>query len=338
MKIFKYRLLNHIVFWIFIYLFYSLPAVISSGDYADALINLTLIPFDILTVYTVIGFLIPNFLFKKRILIFLGGTLAAISVNIFITQFFKYHIHPQLGFWMVKRDLPVDIFYGFLTNFMIVGMASAMKLISHSFKMQLVQSEIERRSIQSELGVLKSQINPHFLFNVLNNIDSLIFENKEKASNAIFLLSRIMRFMLQESSEEKVLLEKELSYIADYLELAKLSFVNPEFLEYEVTGSTAGKVIPPLLFIPVIENAIKHCNKQSPAPGVSIRFNVGDDAIELETSNYIKKNPAKLPDNSTGTGLKNVRKRMNLLYGENFDFRIKPTENKFFVYLKTPLL
>jgi sensor histidine kinase YesM len=337
MKIFKYRLINHIVFWIFIYLFYSLPAVIASGDYADALINLTLIPFDILTVYTVIGFLIPKYLFNKRILVFLAGSFAAISINILITQYFKYHIHPLLGFWMVRRALPVDLFYGFLTNFMIVGMASAMKLVSHSFKMQLVQSEIERRSVQSELAILKSQINPHFLFNVLNNIDSLIFENKEKASNAIFLLSRIMRFMLQESTEEKVLLEKELSYIGDYLELAKLSFADPGFLEYDVKGSTAGKVIPPLLFIPIIENAIKHCNKQSQSPGVTVQFRIGDDTIELETSNYIKKNPFKIQDNSSGTGLKNVRKRLNLLYGEDFEFRITPSDNRFNVYLKTPL-
>lgn len=337
MKIFKYRILNHIVFWIFIYLFYSLPPFITSGDFENALINLTLVPFDILTVYFIIGFLIPKFLFNKRVLLFLAGALSAIGVNILIAQSLKYNLHPFLGLWIMPRPLEVDLFYGFLTNFMIVGLASAMKLVSHSFKMQLLQSEIERRSVQSELGILKSQINPHFLFNVLNNIDSLIFENKEKASNAIFLLSRIMRFMLQESVEEKVLLEKELSYIGDYLELAKLSFAKPEFLEFEISGATANKVIPPLLFIPIIENAIKHCNKQSPSPGVVIRFRVGDESIELVTWNYLKNNPFKLPDSGTGTGLKNVNKRLKLLYNESFVLNINESENKFNVYLKTPL-
>jgi len=208
MKIFKYRLLNHIIFWIFIYSFYSLPAVISSGSFVNAKINLTLVPFDIITVYIIIGYLIPRFLFNKKFVIFLIGSALAIAFNIVVAQYFKYNIHPLMGFWIMPRALSVDLFYALLTNFMIVGMATAMKLLSHSFKMQLTQSEFERRSVQSELGVLRSQVNPHFLFNVLNNIDSLIFENKEKASNAIFLLSKIMRFMLHESSEEKVCLKK----------------------------------------------------------------------------------------------------------------------------------
>jgi two-component system, LytTR family, sensor kinase len=338
MKIFKYRLLNHIVFWIFIYLFYSLPPVLSSGDYATAKINLTLIPFDIITVYLIIGFLMPKYLFKGRLAIFIIGAFFAITVNILIAQFFKYYVHPMMGFWVLPRPFSTDLFYGLLTNFMIVGLASAIKLLRHSFKMELSQSELVRRNVQSELGILKTQINPHFLFNVLNNIDSLIFENREKASNAIFLLSKIMRFMLQESTEEKVSLEKELSYIEDYLELAKLSFEDPGFLDFEIVGKTGGRLVPPLLFIPIIENAIKHCNKQSPSPGIVIRFKADNNYISLDTSNYLKTNTFKLPDNSTGTGLRNVKKRLALLYGDKFSLDIRQGEDKFDVYLKVPLI
>ena len=337
MKIFKYRILNHIIFWIFIYAFYSLPAVISSGSFLNAKMNLTLIPFDIATVYFIISYLIPRFLFKKKFLILIVGAMLAIAINIAIAQYIKYYIHPKMGFWIMPRPLSTDLFYALLTNFMIVGMATAMKLLSHSFKIQLSQSEVERRNVQSELGILRSQVNPHFLFNVLNNIDALIFENKEKASNAIFLLSKIMRFMLQESTEENVLLDKELSYIEDYLDLAKLSFEAPGFLEFDVQGSVSGKMIPPLLFIPVIENAVKHCNKQSPPPGIEIKFIIDNKHISLTTSNYIKRNSFKLPDNSTGTGLKNVSKRLKLLYSENFDFRVNQAGEKFNVLLKVPL-
>ncbi|MBN1819605.1 MAG: histidine kinase [Prolixibacteraceae bacterium] len=337
MKIFKYRLLNHILFWISIYSFYSLPAIISSGSFANAKINLTLLPFDLITVYIIIGFLIPRFLFQKKFLLLIFGSALAIAFNIIVTQYFKYNIHPRMGYWIMPRPLSVDIFYALLTNFMIVGMATAMKLLSHSFKMQLTQSEFERRSVQSELGVLRSQVNPHFLFNVLNNIDSLIFENKEKASNAIFLLSKIMRFMLQESSEEKVMLDKELTYINDYLELAKLSFEDKNYVNFKITGEVGGKMVPPLLFIPVIENAVKHCNKQSPSPGISIHFTIGSNYIILETSNFTKSTSVKLPDNSSGTGLKNVKKRLAILYKENFTLKIEKTDNKFNVYLKTPL-
>jgi len=197
---------------------------------------------------------------------------------------------------------------------------------------------LERRSIRSELGVLRSQINPHFLFNVLNNIDSLIYEDKDKASNAIFLLSKIMRYMLKESNEEKAMLNSELEYIQDFIELSKLSFEDPKFLEFTSGGDFSGKQIPPLLFIPIIENTIKHCNKQSKSPGIQIEFKVTDNFIELKTSNFVKRNDFKLPDAGSGNGLKNVEKRLKLLFGENYVFEINNNMDKFDVYLKIPLL
>lgn len=338
MKIFKYRILNHILFWILIFSFYTIPLILSYGFNIEAFINIIYVPFDILAVYFVIEFLIPSFLFKKRnLLIFLLGTVAIISTNIVISQYIKYNIQPALGFWTVRHSMVVDLFYSLLSNFMIVGMASALKILRYTFNIQLTQSELERRSVQSELGILRSQVNPHFLFNVLNNIDALIFEDKEKASNAIFLLSKIMRFMLQESSEEKVMLDKELDYIKDYLELAKLSFKDPKFLEFSTSGNITGKQIPPLLFIPIIENAIKHCNKQAGSPGIQIKFNAESDYIELSTSNSVKRNDFKLPDSATGTGLKNVEKRLILLHGENYIFDIDRNMDNFEVYLKVPL-
>ncbi len=339
MKIFKFRILNHILFWIFIYAFYTAPFVVTYGFEPDAFINLIYLPFDIITVYLVIEFLIPRFLLKKRnFVIFILGVTVVIAANILMSQYIKYTIQPTLGFWISRRSLTVDIFYSLLTNFMIVGMASALKLFSYSYNIQLIQSELERRSIRSELGVLRSQINPHFLFNVLNNIDSLIYEDKDKASNAIFLLSKIMRYMLKESNEEKALLNNELEYIGDFIELAKLSFEDPKFLEFNISGDVNGKQIPPLLFIPIIENTIKHCNKQVKSPGIQIEFKVNDNFAELRTLNFVKRNDFKLPDSSSGNGLKNVEKRLKLLFGENYVFEIKNNMDKFEVYLKIPLL
>jgi LytS/YehU family sensor histidine kinase len=229
------------------------------------------------------------------------------------------------------------MFSWLVNNFMIVGTATALKLFSYSHTIQLKKSELERKTVQSELGILRSQVNPHFLFNVLNNIDALIYEDKDKASNAIFLLSKIMRYMLQESSHETVKLDKEITYIKDYLELAKLSFEDDTFLEFNSVGNAAGKHIPPLLFIPVIENAVKHCNKQSKSPGIQINFRVEKDFIELKTSNWIKRNDFKLPNSSTGTGLKNVEKRLKLLHGDNYIFDINRDMDKFDVYIKVPL-
>jgi sensor histidine kinase YesM len=339
MRIFKYRLINHVLFWIFIFAFYTAPRIAVYGFTKNAFVNFLYIPFDILTVYFVIEYLIPRFVFRKRqLLIFAFGTISAIGINIAISHYIMYNVQPAVGFWTIKSSFVVELFNWLVGSFMIVGTACALKLFSYSYNIQLKQSELEKRSIRSELGVLRSQINPHFLFNVLNNIDSLIFEDKEKASNAIFLLSKIMRYMLKESNEEKALLQNELEYIKDYLELARLSFSDPEFLEFTHTGECNSKQAPPLLFIPLIENTIKHCNKQSVSPGIKIDFKIGEDIIELRTSNFIKRNDFKLPDDSSGNGLKNVEKRLKLLFDDNYRFDIKNDMDKFEVYLKIPVI
>ena len=339
MKIFKYRILNHILFWIFIFSFYTAPRIAAYGFTIEAFVNLIYIPFDILAVYFVIEFLIPRFVFKDRnLLIFVIGAAAAMSLNIIISQYIMINIQPKLGFWVARRPFIYELFNWLVNSFMIVGTATALKLFSYSHKFQLLQSELEKRSIRSELGVLRSQINPHFLFNVLNNIDSLIYEDQDKASNAIFLLSKIMRYMLKESNEEKALLKNEVEYIQDYIELAKLSFEDPKYLEFDSTGDFSGKQIPPLLFIPIIENTIKHCNKQSISPGIKIEFNVDKNFIELKTSNFVKRNDFKLLDSNSGSGLKNVEKRLKLLFDKNYVFDINSNMDKFEVYLKVPLL
>ncbi len=336
-NIFKYRALNHILFWIVIFSFFTAPRIISYGFTFDAFINIIYIPFDIIAVYIFIEFLIPRYILKERkLLLFSVGALITITLNILISQYIMYNIQPKLGIWVMKRALIYELFSWLVNNSMIIGTASALKLFSHFHKIQLKQSELERKTVQSELGILRSQVNPHFLFNVLNNIDALIFEDKEKASNAIFLLSKIMRYMLQESTHEKVNLDKEIEYIKDYLELAKLSFSDPHFVQFEVKGSPQGKEVPPLLFIPIIENTVKHANKQSKAPGIEIDFQITDECIELKTSNYVKRNDFKLPDSGTGTGLKNVEKRLKLLHNVDYTFDINQNKDKFDIHLKVP--
>ena len=343
MKIFKYRVLNHILFWIFIYAFYTFPSAFASESVHIRYftLNLLYLPIDIITVYIVIEYIIPKYIFKKKnFLVFIIGFITAIVFNVFVSRIVKYQIQPIFGFWVNPRPLSMDLFYSLWSNFMIVGLAVALKFMRHSFNISLVQSEMERRSTLSELGILRSQVNPHFLFNTLNNIDALIFEDAEKASNGIFLLSKIMRFMLHESNQEKVQLDKEISYIQDYLELAKLSFEDPDFMEFEINGGIKNKLVPPLLFIPIIENTIKHSNKQSPSPGIKIEFEITDTSIELNTCNHIKRSDFKLPEEGKhkGTGIKNVERRLKLLYPGNYIFTVTPDDDMFKVYLKVPLL
>ena len=339
MNIFKYRVLNHILFWILIFSFYTVIPSFSAKDVWYSIItNLTYIPFDIITTYIIISYFAPKYLFTRKNIPFILGLIATISLNIALGLFIKYNIHPLIGLKIYHRPLRIDLFYSMYSNFMIVGVALALKLLRHSHKISLGKSELEKRSVQSELGILRSQVNPHFLFNTLNNIDSLIYEDKDKASNAIFLLSRIMRYMLSESTEEKAMFDKEIEYIMDYLELAKLSFKDEDFLQFKMSGNKQGKMVPPLLFIPIIENAIKHSNKQSKSPGILVNFDISDNYIELRTTNFVKQRSNELTEKRSGTGLKNVEKRLKLLYPESFTFTHTIKNEVFTAYIKVPVL
>jgi two-component system, LytTR family, sensor kinase len=212
----------------------------------------------------------------------------------------------------------------YLTIVAILGSLSKVSLIW--YRNQIKQKEAEKQNISNELAMLKAQINPHFLFNTLNNIKSLIKSLPPKAIYSIDKLSGIMHYMFYESSFDTVPLKNEIGHINNYLELEKIRNTNPDFIDFKITGDYSGILIPPLIFMPFIENAFKHGNKLSNAPGIMIRLDVNHPAVHFEISNFIKENYAA-PDSKSGFGLSNIRRRLDLLFGNKYDLKIV-NENK----------
>lgn len=132
--------------------------------------------------------------------------------------------------------------------------------------------ELTKKNYEMEIALMKAQINPHFLFNTINNIDGLIQEDSDKASEYLNKLSDIMRFMLYETKTEKIYLAKELAYIGKYIELQKIGTSNPGYVKYEVQGEPANLLVEPMLFIPFIENAFKHTDDKRVENAIKIRF------------------------------------------------------------------
>jgi two-component system LytT family sensor kinase len=179
------------------------------------------------------------------------------------------------------------------------------------------QEELEKQNIKNELALLRSQINPHFLFNTLNNLHSFVHRDQDKTAFGIIKLSEIMRYMLYETNAERVLLEKEIKYISDYIDLQKLRLKDPDFVKFSIEGDIAGKYIPPLLLISFVENAFKHCKINTPNPGILIILKTEKNSLSFEVINFIKKEPHSIEENN-GFGLKNLHRRLNLIYGANY--------------------
>ncbi|HVN56866.1 MAG TPA: sensor histidine kinase [Bacteroidales bacterium] len=184
-----------------------------------------------------------------------------------------------------------------------------------------------------ELELLKAQLNPHFFFNTLNNIYSLVYKKSDEAPAALMKMSDIMRYMLYESKAEKVPLDKELEYLEDYIELQRLRFTDPGFIEYSVAGDTGNQFIPPMMLLSFVENAFKHGKKRVSNPGIIIRISASEKLLNFIVSNYVIENPVQEAHGHTGIGLKNIKRRLELLYPNSHDLTIITKDGRFTVNL-----
>ncbi len=194
------------------------------------------------------------------------------------------------------------------------------------------KKELEKQNIKTELALLRAQVNPHFLFNTLNNIHSFSQSDAAKTSYAIIKLSEIMRYMIYDASAEKVLLEKEIQHINNYLELQKMRFENREFFSFRSSGIMGGLMLPPMLFIPFVENAFKHGRKTEEFP-IQIELNYIDNQLIFNCLNFKRPKSQSEKDNPRGIGIQNIRRRLEILFPNRHRLHIQENENKFSVHL-----
>ncbi|MEM6379839.1 MAG: histidine kinase, partial [Bacteroidota bacterium] len=216
---------------------------------------------------------------------------------------------------------------------------TVIKIITDWFKQQRERQELQTQTMQSELRFLKSQINPHFLFNTLNNLYALTLKKSDKAPEIVIKLSEMMRYMLYECNEKRVPLQKEVNYLKNYLDLERLRQHDRIAIHFEVDGFIGDQHIAPLLFIPFLENSFKHgLNTQLTEGFVDIKLLVDEQTVDFYIENS-KGQTIKRPDGrpSGGIGLVNVRRRLNLLYPDNYQLRVSNNPNTFAVHLTIDL-
>ncbi len=210
----------------------------------------------------------------------------------------------------------------------------AVKLFFKSVRDREKMKEMERDNLQSELEYLKYQINPHFFMNTLNNIHALVDIDTEKAKKVIMELSKLMRYMLYETDKCTVLLIKEVHFLQHYIELMRIRYPESIRINFDLPENTNEVRVPPLLFVSFVENAFKHGVSYQKDSFISVKLEVEGDEILFNCSNS---NFGKCEDQYHGIGLENIRKRLQLLFGDRYTLSINETETSFDVLLVMPI-
>jgi hypothetical protein len=268
----------------------------------------------VLSFYTFYFFIFPRFLQRKRFAGLLISCAAAVLLLSLLSLTLIY-LHPPLKKAYSRGELLAMLLFLAFVCLVHGVIALIMKGFVSWYGDIRWKEQLIRRSDEMELALIKSQLNPHFLFNTLNNIDVLIGKDPDLASAYLNKLSDILRFMLYETRTEKIPLEKELLYIGKYIDLQKIRTSNPDHIQYMVEGAPEGWIIAPMLFMPFIENAFKHAdNKKTAAMRVSLR--IEKDTLHFECENTYGHRQEQGPDHS-GLGNDLIKKRLKLLYPDN---------------------
>lgn len=216
---------------------------------------------------------------------------------------------------------------------LVLAVGLSISLLQQWLKVEQTKEEIEKEMLRTELSFLKTQINPHFFFNTLNNIYSLAITGSDKTASAILKLSAIMRYILTETKYDWVPIQSEIDFLNDYIELQKVRLTDNVALNVNINGNITNQKVAPLLFIPFVENAFKYGVSTVENSFIHINLNVKENSIVFSVENSIAANAGNTLTETTGIGIKNVERRLALLYPDMHKLTIEKEKNTFRVTL-----
>lgn len=321
----------HIGYWVLYVLFLTLLAFLTDSR-SPSLLGWGMIKFitavavipGVASFYVSYTFLFPEFLHKKRIPFLLAAAIAVACITSLIgiiTLPFLYGSRADPtgpiimlgdGFYTKPGDMGKTFLIP-LNAIVCCVVGLVMKVFISWYADIKLKEDLNRKNFETELAMVKSQLNPHFLFNTINNIDVLIEKDAVQASAYLNKLSDIMRFMLYETKSEMIGLAKELTYIEKYIDLQKIRTANKNYISYAVYGNVEGRTIAPMLFIPFIENAFKHAEDKKKDNAINISIHIEEKELIFDCINKYAGGVLPNPEQG-GLGNDLIRRRLELLY------------------------
>jgi len=298
--------------------------------------------------------LVPRFFLQKRqltyLLILIGLIIATHLITNFIEERFLFDPIRDEQFREALKNIrrkdenfrppmkAFGFFNHFLSSVLLSGFAIGLGVMEKLKENEKKQKELEKEKLNSELAFLKNQVSPHFFFNTLNNIYSLIELNTTDAQEAVMKLSRLMRYLLYESEHGETQLSHEINFMNHYIDLMRLRISPKVGLSIEMPEKDNNLKIPPLLFIPFIENAFKHGISYRERSFIKIKMDIQENKILFTCNNSLTQATINgLEEKHSGIGLDNVKKRLELLFPEKHNLKISKTESEFSVILEIDL-
>lgn len=246
---------------------------------------------------------------------------------------YKGKLHPQLGPGFNRGQRPVADPYNTVLFLLVFTVGTCISVIQRWLKTEQNRKATENEKLNTELSFLKSQVNPHFFFNTLNNIYSLAVVRSEKTAPAVMKLSAIMRYILTETQRDLVPLSNEVEFIHNFIDLQKVRLTDKVLLNFTAQGNAENLLVAPLLFIPFVENAFKYGVSTKESSNINIEIKTEGTKIFFSAVNYIVPSENNLMEN-TGIGINNVKRRLELMYADKHKLSTFENDNYYNVHLE----
>ena len=328
------KIIFNLGFWLFIWLIFAF-SLIRFEPLGESMMIASIIVFPLIIPVYIHNFLFDYFIFRKQYILYFLSTLAVIAFFGYIINALQQFAEPE-----GSSDAYVALFFIFVlytgVRYFRMGALQQMRIKEEEkkrIKVEIELKEMEAKQASAELNLLKSQVNPHFLFNSLNSIYSLILSNSDIAADAVMKLSDLMRYLLESSTKRKVLVSYEFEFLQNYIDLETIRLGKKVTVVSSFEGDVSGKIISPLLLIPFVENCFKHgISIMSSDNNIEISLMMTGNKLMLRTENNL------VPDRKgsikkSGTGIENVKKRLELLYAGKHQLEINNDGQKFIVDL-----
>jgi len=332
-KLLNNRIALNLLFWLF---YAIIPFSVNLGQFGSKPNMYTDIQFYLecmLLGYVNNLVLLPKYFERRKYWLYFSLLFAMVFLyNYTLSSYISHLLSPNLTI------NAITILYSFVDFIVFVIAFSAGRIIQQHLQQNKKISQLEEERLQSEVDFLRTQINPHLLFNTLNTLYSYSLEASAKAPSMILKLSEIMRYMLYETNEKSVSLDKEITYIENYVQLQELRIEGRGKVSFQIAGDTGGLHIAPMLLISFVENAFKYSmDSQTDQIDITIAIEIQGEKLNFSVINSYEEQQYETEQKAGGLGISNTQKRLQLLYPSNHQLSIKKEMNYFSVNLNLSL-
>jgi len=326
-KLWKNQVFHHIIFWLGAFvLLYLTVKIWETSSLALEIAAIIIIPAPV-PVYLHF-FVLKQFFEKRKYIPYALSLIIIIIGSGFLAEFI---------FWIIVND-PNSHTSGIGLAIFYLAFSTALKYYRQGIKNKYRLQEVEFKQLQTELTLLKSQVNPHFFFNTLNNLYALSLDKSERVPEMILKISNLMRYVMDSSKKKEVELNQEFEFLKNYIALEKLRFSTESDIQFQIVGQTEGKRIAPMLLIPFIENCFKHgANSTTGNFYIHIDLIIIENGISFLVKNSKQENYKADSQSSSKSGLNNVKRRLELLYPTRYKLEIQENTDSYAVNLEIKL-